>query len=349
VLCVLVAVGLVGGAEADNSGNAHKCRQGGWQTWVSATGTSFSNQGDCVSYGAQGGTLKVPHVIAFTSPGASASGTSYLALSDISSGYAPTANATSGLPVVLTLDPASTGCSLVAGVVTFTGDGLCSIYANQSGNASWAPAPRARQSIRVYTAQTLVDLDQSTLADIGQEGGDVPLDPSVTAMLGDALTIAVTLGRLEVGVGLMAQDLGGTFTPSTGGAKARVDAINSELSAQDTELAAMQAVDPTTETLDQLQTNASDLQAYAAVLTQGFTDPGTVFTVHELFALINDAVQQVATKLQEVKSNATSVNIGDMFEMQMLMNPLGPLVEMANAIVSAANDAISSMCRNCKG
>jgi hypothetical protein len=47
----------------------------------------------------------------------------------ISSDYTPTASATSGLPAQITLDQASTGCSLTAGVVTFTGDGTCLIDA----------------------------------------------------------------------------------------------------------------------------------------------------------------------------------------------------------------------------
>jgi hypothetical protein len=63
---------------------------------------------------------------------------------------------------------------LAAGVVTFIGDGICVIDANQPGNATSNPAPEAQQSIQVYTAQSLVDLDQPTLAGTGQGSGDVP-------------------------------------------------------------------------------------------------------------------------------------------------------------------------------
>jgi hypothetical protein len=89
----------------------------------------------------------------------------------------PTATATSGLPVAITLDAASTGCSLAAGVVTFIGDGICVIDANQPGNATSNPA-RRRGSRSRYTPQSLVDLDQPTLAVTGQGSGDVPLDRS---------------------------------------------------------------------------------------------------------------------------------------------------------------------------
>lgn len=40
-----------------NSGNAQKCNKGKWSTLVREDGTSFASQGECVSYGAQGGTL----------------------------------------------------------------------------------------------------------------------------------------------------------------------------------------------------------------------------------------------------------------------------------------------------
>ena len=41
-----------------NSGAAQQCKQGGWQSLVRVEdGSGFGNQGECVSYGAQGGTL----------------------------------------------------------------------------------------------------------------------------------------------------------------------------------------------------------------------------------------------------------------------------------------------------
>jgi hypothetical protein len=51
--------------------------------------------------------------------------------------YAPTAAATSGLTVAITLDSASTGCSLSGGgVVSFPHTGTCVIDLNQAGNGT---------------------------------------------------------------------------------------------------------------------------------------------------------------------------------------------------------------------
>ena len=61
--------------------------------------------------------------------------------------YTPTATASSGLPVTVSLAAGSQGCVLSQGVVTFTSAGTCRIAANQSGNSQYSPAPEAMQSI----------------------------------------------------------------------------------------------------------------------------------------------------------------------------------------------------------
>src|SRR5215471_2856388 len=68
---VVVLAGLVLGvgtatalADGGNSENAQLCQKNGWATLARSDGTAFNNQGDCVSYGAQGGTLF--HVYVFT-------------------------------------------------------------------------------------------------------------------------------------------------------------------------------------------------------------------------------------------------------------------------------------------
>jgi hypothetical protein len=53
----LAALAAPSAAMASNSGNAQACQQGGWQTLIRQDGTGFANQSDCVSYGANGGTL----------------------------------------------------------------------------------------------------------------------------------------------------------------------------------------------------------------------------------------------------------------------------------------------------
>ena len=60
-----VAVSVVGAgpavaAKGGNSDNAHRCQKGGWESAFTTTGGTFANQGDCVSYGAQGGTVLGP-------------------------------------------------------------------------------------------------------------------------------------------------------------------------------------------------------------------------------------------------------------------------------------------------
>ena len=64
--------------------------------------------------------------------------------------YFPAASATSSLPVILTVDGASaTVCAIDQGVVTFIGGGICTIDANQGGDATYAPAPEVQQSFSV--------------------------------------------------------------------------------------------------------------------------------------------------------------------------------------------------------
>lgn len=75
----------------------------------------------------------------------------------------------------------------------------------------------------------------------------------------------------------------------------------------------------------------------------------TGFNVQELFSIINNAVLSAKAKLLQIQSNRSSVSIGDMFEMQMLMNHLSQLSEMSTNVVSASHSAISSMARNVKG
>jgi hypothetical protein len=60
---MLVGVPLMGAASAAaaaNDANAKLCQKNGWQSWVRADQTPFLNPGDCVSYGAHGGTLTAP-------------------------------------------------------------------------------------------------------------------------------------------------------------------------------------------------------------------------------------------------------------------------------------------------
>lgn len=72
------------------------------------------------------------------------------------------------------------------------------------------------------------------------------------------------------------------------------------------------------------------------------------FKVADLFSLVNTATISAKAKLLEIQSRRSAISIGDMFEMQMLMNHLSQLSEMSTSVVSASNTAISSMARNVK-
>jgi hypothetical protein len=56
----------------------------------------------------------------------------------------------SELPVTITLDPASSGCTLASGTVSFTAVGTCVIDARQVGDADFQAAPPVQQSISVW-------------------------------------------------------------------------------------------------------------------------------------------------------------------------------------------------------
>lgn len=73
------------------------------------------------------------------------------------------------------------------------------------------------------------------------------------------------------------------------------------------------------------------------------------FGVQSLFKIIHDATISAKAKLLDIKNRRSSISIGDMFEMQMLMNHLSQLSEMSTSVVSASNSAIASMARNVKG
>lgn len=75
----------------------------------------------------------------------------------------------------------------------------------------------------------------------------------------------------------------------------------------------------------------------------------TGFDVKTLMETVADATDDVKAKLAHMKQSKSSISIGDMFEMQMLMNHLTQLSEMTTNVVSASNAAIGSMARAIKG
>ena len=73
------------------------------------------------------------------------------------------------------------------------------------------------------------------------------------------------------------------------------------------------------------------------------------FDVEDLFTTVHNATISAKYKINQIRERRSAISIGDMFEMQMLMNHLSQLSEMATSVVSASHNAISSMARNVKG
>ena len=72
------------------------------------------------------------------------------------------------------------------------------------------------------------------------------------------------------------------------------------------------------------------------------------FGMSALIEIVDNAVVSARQKLSQIKSANSSISIGDMFEMQMLMNQLAQFSEMATGVVSAAHTSVISMARNVK-
>jgi hypothetical protein len=64
--------------------------------------------------------------------------------------YAPSASASSGLPVAITVDSSTASvCSISGGIVSFTASGNCELDFNQAGDTYWEAAPQVQQTFTV--------------------------------------------------------------------------------------------------------------------------------------------------------------------------------------------------------
>lgn len=96
--------------------------------------------------------------------------------------YKASATATSKDTVIISLDGASSGCSISSGKVTFTGAGTCVVDFNDAGNATYAAAAEIHQSIKVYSANSI---SVSAAPRSGSAGGSY--SPGSVATSGDAV------------------------------------------------------------------------------------------------------------------------------------------------------------------
>ncbi|MGB8180559.1 MAG: hypothetical protein WCF63_10410 [Acidimicrobiales bacterium] len=100
--------------------------------------------------------------------------------------YTPSATASSGDKVTITLDKGSSGCSLSDGKVTFSGTGTCLVDFNDPGNSTYAAAAQVQQSIKVYSANSI---STSTFPSAGSAGGSYA--PGATATSGDSVVMTL--------------------------------------------------------------------------------------------------------------------------------------------------------------
>jgi LPXTG-site transpeptidase (sortase) family protein len=173
---------------------------------ISAEGVvSFTGAGTCVLDANQAGdTLynaapqvqqsftvsKVSQTISFTSvaPGSA----------QIGGAYVPTATATSGLAVTLTIDSsASAVCSISSGTVNFNANGICVIDANQAGNSTYSAATQVKQSFIVGVIDQAITFT-STAPASATYGDAATYKPTATSTSGLTVTITVDSSARQV-------------------------------------------------------------------------------------------------------------------------------------------------------
>jgi len=67
-----------------------------------------------------------------------------------------------------------------------------------------------------------------------------------------------------------------------------------------------------------------------------------------LVGLIDQLSVATTSKIAQIRSKKSAMSIADMFDLQMAMNKLTQMSEMSTSIVSALNQASTSIARNIK-
>ena len=151
--------------------------QGGDPGVCTITGdqVSYKKSGDCQIYASQAGdetyagpvavlqtivVVKAAQTISFKAPPAAASA--------LTSAVLEASASPSGLPVSLSIDPASASICALSGAgaqtrVTYAKQGDCRIAVDQAGDATYEPAPRVTRTVRVTASTAAIRLVASTL------------------------------------------------------------------------------------------------------------------------------------------------------------------------------------------
>jgi Family of unknown function (DUF5407) len=74
------------------------------------------------------------------------------------------------------------------------------------------------------------------------------------------------------------------------------------------------------------------------------------FKIEDIQSIIREAEVLVVDKMTKIKGKSQDeVNIGDMFDMQWMMNKFSQLSEMSSSVLAACHQVIASLNRNLKG
>ncbi|HET7720529.1 MAG TPA: hypothetical protein VFK43_11215, partial [Acidimicrobiales bacterium] len=112
--------------------------------------------------------------------------------------YTPTATASSGLPVTISIAPDSSSvCSIFAGVITFNAPGTCEIQYTQNGDSVFAPAPMERDFLAVRPAGDDQTISFTSTAPVNPPVG-AKYRPTATATSGLAVVFSIAAGSSSV-------------------------------------------------------------------------------------------------------------------------------------------------------
>ncbi|GAB4230473.1 MAG: hypothetical protein Tsb0021_08550 [Chlamydiales bacterium] len=73
------------------------------------------------------------------------------------------------------------------------------------------------------------------------------------------------------------------------------------------------------------------------------TQKRAAIDMESLVEIVNDQTLSVKEMVNKMKAEKGDISIASMFELQMFMNKLSQLSEMASAVVSAMNQSIQSI------
>ena len=126
--------------------------------------------------------------------------------------YLATAIASSDLPVVLTIDGTSAAvCMINDGTVSFISAGMCTIDANQGGDATFAPAPEQQQAFAVGIGSGAPTVTCMLGRQVNIVGDAVDLDLSLLFAPPPGASLAFSGANLPPSLSIMGSLLTGTL------------------------------------------------------------------------------------------------------------------------------------------